>query len=793
LAGWVNAEPVTYDPYSQVLIIPYVVENGAPVSYRLQGDGSLFIASDRGGARSASDPTPSYRSVNGRRLLDLPDVSLPVWGQHYHAVLYQPYAQELYFELESADLLDTTPRVHLQVSDSACAEQDQDPCAVEIIREGEASAALRIAYRLSGSASLSDYSGLAPTTAGTLELAAGAARLSLTFTPVDDSEIEDNETLNLELLAGTGYTLGSPASASLTIADNDALPQLSVRASDAQAAEAGPDPAELVVERQGDLSQALSVGYRFEGDISAGDYLGPPPGQDQVFTFPAGLSQVSAPIYPQDDSEVESNETLIARLLPGDGYVLAEPSSATLTILDNDIPPSVRLLPGDGACAEQDSAPCVAELIRDGATAAALDVAYRLDGSASLSDYSGPAPGDHTYLLAAGVAQGRLTLTPVDDSLVDAGETLRLSLLAGDGYRLGEPASVQFTIADNDRPLPLLRLQSADSACAEQGQDPCGVEILREGDASAALDIAYRLGGSADASDHDGPAPGDYAYTLAAGAGQGVFSFLPVDDALAEGSETLTVELLPGDGYTLGEETQVTLSLADNDIAPPPSVQGGPLNDTGITFCGDYPDGNNDPCTGSEPLGQDSDYGRDVTHNDDSDGHAGFSFTKLDANGNPLAASAAAWVCVQDKVTGLIWEVKTDDGGLRDKDHTYTWYNPDDGANGGAAGTPDGGSCVGSACDTQGYAQAVNAQGLCGASDWRLPSREELRSIVNYNRFGPAIDVSYFPNTESAPYWSSSPYAYSSDGAWYVFFNLGDDGYLSKGYEHAVRLVRGRQ
>ena len=37
---------------------------------------------------------------------------------------------------------------------------------------------------------------------------------------------------------------------------------------------------------------------------------------------------------------------------------------------------------------------------------------------------------------------------------------------------------------------------------------------------------------------------------------------------------------------------------------------------------------------------QDAQDGRDKTHDDDSDGHAGFSFTKLDANGNALAASA---------------------------------------------------------------------------------------------------------------------------------------------------------
>ena len=51
------------------------------------------------------------------------------------------------------------------------------------------------------------------------------------------------------------------------------------------------------------------------------------------------------------------------------------------------------------------------------------------------------------------------------------------------------------------------------------------------------------------------------------------------------------------------------------------------------------------------------------------------SYTKLDAQGNDLDDSAASWTMVRDNVTGLIWEVKTDDGSVHDKDNTYTWYD----------------------------------------------------------------------------------------------------------------------
>ena len=131
-----------------------------------------------------------------------------------------------------------------------------------------------------------------------------------------------------------------------------------------------------------------------------------------------------------------------------------------------------------------------------------------------------------------------------------------------------------------------------------------------------------------------------------------------------------------GDGSTTPQSTSVgnivpitaLLLLGKGDNS---SVVAVPLNDTGITWSGNYASGNNTECIASTtPDGdnvvaaQDCSHGRDATHNDDSDGHAGFSYTKLDSNGVPLANQNAdyattPWACVRDNVTGLIWEVKT--------------------------------------------------------------------------------------------------------------------------------------
>jgi hypothetical protein len=183
------------------------------------------------------------------------------------------------------------------------------------------------------------------------------------------------------------------------------------------------------------------------------------------------------------------------------------------------------------------------------------------------------------------------------------------------------------------------------------------------------------------------------------------------------------------------------------------------LNDTGITTCSNETQ-NNLPCPVSDFPNQDAQSGRDATNNDDSDGHAGFSFTKINSTGASLPASATSWNCVKDNVTGLIWEVKTTDGGLHDKTNTYSWYEPDKTKNGGGAGTQNGGICKGSECDTNSYVLAVNTTGYCGYKDWRMPTREELMSIADLGIINLTIDVNYFSDTLTfgTIFWTSSPY-----------------------------------
>ncbi len=90
-------------------------------------------------------------------------------------------------------------------------------------------------------------------------------------------------------------------------------------------------------------------------------------------------------------------------------------------------------------------------------------------------------------------------------------------------------------------------------------------------------------------------------------------------------------------------------------------------------------------------------------------------------------------------------------------------------------------------------AQTVNGTGFAGYSDWRLPNRKELASLIERACYYPAINITRFPATPSNHFWHSSP-DYSTDGyVWSVSFYIGAIvGSDAKFNHNSVRLVRGQ-
>ena len=229
-----------------------------------------------------------------------------------------------------------------------------------------------------------------------------------------------------------------------------------------------------------------------------------------------------------------------------------------------------------------------------------------------------------------------------------------------------------------------------------------------------------------------------------------------------------------------------------------------PLPDTGLTWGANYPSGNNGTCTGETIGEQDCSSGRDsIAVSKTGAGLASFDFTKIDSDGSTLAAGAASWSCVKDNHTGLIWESKTAEaqgGGVHTKNDQFNWYDTNSLTNGGAVGyaNDDGAICTGydvndssTFCNTEAFVARVNATGLCGASDWRLPTLHELETIVHFGEATPAIDSNYFPNSGLGFYWSStSASTDNSINAWRTYFDSGLSDLSARNFSYSVRLVR---
>ncbi len=379
--------------------------------------------------------------------------------------------------------------------------------------------------------------------------------------------------------------------------------------------------------------------------------------------------------------------------------------------------------------------------------------------------------GDAVTLTGANTATPSFTAPTVSNA--DANKALTFKLVVTDNEGATGEASVTITVnAVNENP-------TADAGVDTQANETASVSLSGSGTDPDGDTITY----SWAQTDSSG-----VTATLT-GAATATPSFTaPAVDADTTLSFTLTVS----DGHGGTATDTVAVLVKDNPVVAPTPT--GKLNDTGITQCGNA--SANDTCPQAGFPGQDAETGRDANQatNNDADGHRGFDFTKISSTGAALPADAAAWSCVKDNVTGLIWEVKTDDSGLHDKDWTYTWYDTNMATNSGDNGTANGGSCGGTSnCDTSSYVAAVSAAGWCGATaGWRMPSVTELQSIANLSRSYPAIDTAYFPNTVSSWYWSGTPYAGYASLAWYVDFGNGND-YYNRNYVSLVRLVRSGQ
>ncbi len=223
------------------------------------------------------------------------------------------------------------PSVSIAVAPASVSEDGATNLVYTVTRSANLSAATVVNLTTTGTATSGvDYTG----GVATATIPSGATTATVTINPTVDGTVEANETVILTVAAGTGYTVGAPASATGTIL-NDDVPSASIAVAPASVSEDGATNLVYTITLSQASLSATSVGFTVTGTATFGtDYAAAP----SPLVIPAGTTTGTYLVDPAADATIEANETVIVTLAAGAGYTVGAPNSATGTILNDDLP-----------------------------------------------------------------------------------------------------------------------------------------------------------------------------------------------------------------------------------------------------------------------------------------------------------------------------------------------------------------------------------------------------------------------------------------------------------------------
>ena len=474
----------------------------------------------------------------------------------------------------------TLPKVGVQPVVASTTEGSAEALVFSFHRSGVTTSALTLNYTASGTATGGvDY----PMPSGSITIPVGADSATVEIQSTDDSISESVETVKLTLSASAAWIIDSAATAAVGNLVDDDVQIVNVTASDPDAAEidlsapgAVADSGTFVITREGDLSAPLKIYYAIAGTPTSGvpalhgiDFE-PLPG---VLEIPAGAASGSVTILPRFDGLGEGPEVVVLQVGSGSTqYRLGDQTSATVTITDNasDLP-YIEVIPLRSGI--EGTTNGILRLSARGGGTSTLTVNYTIGGTAIAgTDYSitglntSTLQGSTTITLNNGATVTKdLTVTVTNDALAEDLETITMTLDAGNGYQTYAPtASASMWLRDDDQATVFVDTQvgttgTADTI-AEGSATATRFYLSRTGTTAAALTVNYALGGTATSgADYTGPTG---SIVIPAGQLGVLLPLTIIDDAIAEGTETVVLSLAGG---AYGKGPPATLYIADNE------------------------------------------------------------------------------------------------------------------------------------------------------------------------------------------------------------------------------------
>ena len=403
---------------------------------------------------------------------------------------------------------------------------------------------------------------VAPGDEGARTVTIGANQASAPFTvdTVDDSTDEADGAVAVTVAASQAtpadYAVGTQASASVTVRDDDVTIQtVTVAAGDA-VTEGGDARFTLTAVP----APAADLTVRFTVDDGVGeDFVAPGDEGSKTAVIPAGAVSVAWTVATVDDQTDEADGAVTLTIQDSGGYVAGSPASAAVPVKDDDDP--VVTVSAGGAVTEGGEALFTLTAVRAPAAPLAVRVTVAADG-----EY-GVAAGRRTVTIPT-TGSAVLRLATADDEADELDGRVTVTVTAGRGYRPGEPASATVAVRDDDEPVVTI---AARAASVTEGDD-ARFAVTADRAPARALTVALMVS-ETGAGDHVAAASeGPDSVTLASGATEATFALATVYDGVDEPDSVAVVTVQAGGGYAVGSPASASVTVRDGGAAPALSV-----------------------------------------------------------------------------------------------------------------------------------------------------------------------------------------------------------------------------
>lgn len=544
--------------------------------------------------------------------------------------------------------INPTRQASIAVSPSSANEDSGTAFVYTVTLSQTNTSATTVNLTRSGTAtSGTDYTGAV----SSVVVPANATSASFSITPVADSTVEPGETAIFSVASGTGYSVGSPSSASATIV-NDDFPVASITVSPSSVAEDGATNLVYTVALDQPSPSALSIGFSVGGTATNGsDYTT----INSPLVIGAGQTSGTITVNPTTDSTVEPDETVVISLAAGSGYSVGSPNSATGTILNDDQPSlSINDMSLSEGNAGTTNATFTVSLSQPaGAGGVSFDIATA-DGTATAGvDYVAASLTGQT--IPAGSSSATFTVLVNGDTLNEPNETFFVNVSNVSGASVADAQGVGTIV--NDDAVPSLSIDDISVNEGNSGTTTATFTVSLSAASGQTVSVNYAT------ADGTATAGSDYVarsgtLTFAPGvAAQGVAVTVNGDTAV-EPNETFSMALSGASNASIARTTGTATILNDDavvTISPvslPATTAGTAFSQTLIANGGTAPYGFA-ITAGALPAGMTLNTAGVLSGTPTASGNFNFTVTATDSAGSPASGSRAYTLTVASPTVTL--------------------------------------------------------------------------------------------------------------------------------------------